>query len=141
MPLRTVLFGLVFLGAILQAKDHAKVTVEVVDSEASERKVARFIPGTNTQSSTTCFGYTCSTTTTPGQAPRVVHGAIPQVHVRAVMPDGRHVTLWCQSGLRKCENLAAASYEAEVDGDNLWIISADLAGKPRKLKYRYVGGW
>jgi hypothetical protein len=42
----------------------------------------------------------CTTTTTPG-APAQTHvGQIRQEHVSAIMPNGDHVTLWCQAGYR-----------------------------------------
>jgi hypothetical protein len=146
-----------FAVALVMAKDHPKVKIQVMGSEASERHYTQFIPGTNGRSSTNCYGNAtatsvgntttadgssnCYTTTTPGRAPSSVTRSIPQVHVRAVMPDGLHVTLWCQAGFRHCENLSADLYDAELDGNSVWIYSSDLSGKSHKVKYRYVGGW
>jgi hypothetical protein len=57
------------------------------------------------------------------------------------MPDGRHVTLWCQKGLRKCANLDAGTYQAELDGNSVWVSATEFSGKIDKIKYKYVGGW
>jgi hypothetical protein len=57
------------------------------------------------------------------------------------MPDGTHVTLWCQRGFRKCSTLNGGYYSAEINGDSVWIFGHDLGGKEHKIKYHYVGGW
>jgi len=62
----------------------------------------------------------------------------------AIMPDGTHVTLWCQAGFRRCANLATGTYTAEPDGDKalkLYIYSL-VSHKPMgKIKYRVSGTW
>jgi hypothetical protein len=139
------------------AKDQPPVRIEVVESSASERHYTEYVPGTNGRSSTNCNGIAigtqlgnttvangnsnCTTTTAQGQPARTVDRTIPQVHLRAIMIDGRHVTLWCQSGFRHCENLAAGFYSAEIKGGSVWIRLADLSGKAYRAKYRYIGGW
>ncbi len=57
------------------------------------------------------------------------------------MSDGRRITVWCQSGFRRCTTLSPGNYTAEIDGNSLWIYGYELGGKQHKLKYRYVGGW
>ena len=135
------------------SKPSKTITVQVVDSETSNREAAIFIPGTAATSSTNCSGSAttigpntngvanCNTTTNPGTAPRVQSIAIPQAHVRVVMPDGRRVALWCQRGFRKCATLEPGNYEAEVQGNSLWMYTHQLDGKVEKIKYQAVGGW
>jgi len=58
------------------------------------------------------------------------------------MPDGNHVTLWCQEGWRRhCASLQPGNYDAEVKGDAAGIHTHDLSGKVRKVKDHAVGGW
>lgn len=146
-----------FLAVSLMGKDRPKIKVQVLGSDASEHQYTQYIPGSAGHSTTNCDGNAtatsvgntttangstnCYTTTTPGQAPTTVVRSIPQVHVRAIMPDGGHVTLCCQAGFRHCANLSADSYDAEVEGNSVWIYAYDLSHKAYKVKYRYVGGW
>jgi hypothetical protein len=139
------------------AKDKPRVTVEVVDTQSSVRQYTYYVPGTNGRSTTNCdsnataydSGYTttangttnCTTTTTPGTPATTGVGYIPQEHVHATLPDGRHITLWCQRGFRQCDTLEAGNYEAEIKGDTVWMYGHDLGGKEHKIKYHYVGGW
>jgi len=67
--------------------------------------------------------------------------SVPQVHVRAIMSDGKHITLWCQPGFRVCPTLNAGHYDAYVNGNSVWIYGRDLGGKEHKAKYRYEGDW
>jgi hypothetical protein len=48
------------------------------------------------------------------------------------------VTLWCQEGFRKCDNLQPGKYEAEIDGNALFVFIHDLSGKEHKIKYKAV---
>jgi len=60
------------------------------------------------------------------------------------MPDGQHITLWCQAGFRKCANLAAGTYQAEADGDKalrLYVYSLVTHKRMGKIKYRVAGTW
>jgi hypothetical protein len=139
------------------AKDGPLVKIEVVESLASERHYTRNVPATEGRSVTNCnniaigsqLGNTsvangtsnCMTNTTPGRPARTIDATVPQVHIRAVLADGRHAILWCQSGFRHCENLTAGLYDAEVKRDAVWVRLADLSGKYYRVKYRYVGGW
>lgn len=111
----SLVFPIVWLGTTLLAKDKLAVSIQVMDTQTSEREYTQYIPGTAAKSTTNCdsnatvYGTgagsatangttNCTTTTTPGRAPSTVQRSIEQTHVRAVMPDGRHVTLWCQAG-------------------------------------------
>jgi hypothetical protein len=145
--------GIVTLAALAFGKDKPTITIQVVDTQASIREAVRTIPGTAAKSTTTCDtnGNTdgsninastdCTTTTVPGRPAETRIAHIPQEHVHAIMPNGDHVTLWCQEGLRRCESLQAGSYDAEVKGNAAWIYTHELSGKLRKVKYQAVGGW
>jgi hypothetical protein len=129
----------------LVARDGPLVKIEIVESLASERHYARNVPATEGRSATNCNntaigsqqGNTtvangssnCTTSTTPGRPARTIDETIPQVHIRIVMADGRHATLWCQSGFRHCENLTAGLYYAGIKRDAVWVRLADLSGK------------
>jgi hypothetical protein len=139
------------------ASQPIQVTIQVVDAKASERHVTSYVPGTNSHSNTNCdsnataYGTgdtvnangttNCTTTTTPGTPGHTVEREIPQAHVFAVMPDGSHVTLWCQVALRHCATLSPGSYQAEVKGNVAWIHVKKLDGSDSKIKYHSVGGW
>ncbi|MCU1296141.1 MAG: hypothetical protein JWO91_419, partial [Acidobacteriaceae bacterium] len=66
---------------------------------------------------------------------------ISQEHVNAIMPNGDHVTLWCQKSWRRCESLQPGNYDAEVKGNVAWVYTRELSGNIRKVKYQSVGGW
>lgn len=140
------------------AKDKPRIAVEVVETQTTERQVTYTVPGSASHSITNCNGNAtainlggsmatasgnsnCTTTTTPGRPPRNVVSSIEQTHVRVIMPDGRHATLWCQGGFRSCHTLEAGHYDAQVDGNTVWMYTYDLGGKEHKTKYRYEGGW
>jgi hypothetical protein len=144
--------------AFAEKKERHKVVIEVVESQASVREVTSTQPGTAAKSRTNCQssataqdtgggtaianGTTnCNTTTTPGRPPTTTVTSIPQIHVQAMMPNKTHVTLWCQQGLRRCSNLLAGSYNAEVDGNSIWMDVPDLGGKVHRTKYTFIGGW
>jgi hypothetical protein len=106
------------------AKDKPRIMIQVVGTDASTRQVTYYVPGTNGHSETNCDGNAtaidvgggvttangttkCTTTTTPGTPATTGVRNIPQAHVHAILPDGRHITLWCQAGWRKCDTLSA----------------------------------
>lgn len=145
------------------AKDKPKITIEVVNSETSQREYTRTIPGRKGTAQTNCTtnGTTngtindygagpiqtnstgnantnCTTTTTAATPPRTVTQSMTQEHVYAILPDGRRVILWCQEGFRRCDNLQPGKYEAEIDGNALLVYVPELSGKERRIKYRAV---
>ena len=145
------------------AKDKPKITIEVVNSETSQRQYTYTTPGRNGASQTNCntngtthgtvtdYGVgptqinantnantNCTTTTTPSTPPQTNVRSITQEHVSAILPDGRQVTLWCQEGFRHCDNLLPGKYEAEIDGNALFVFVHDLSGKEHKIKYKAV---
>jgi hypothetical protein len=110
--------ALFFVVASATAKDKPRVTIQVIDTQASSREYTYYIPGTNSHSNTNCSGNAttidlgggiatanittdCTTTTTPGSPATTGVGYIPQANVHAIMPNGTHVTLWCQRGFRR----------------------------------------
>jgi hypothetical protein len=158
------------IGALAFGKDKPTITIEVVDSQSSTRQFSYTTPGSAGTSKTTCAtngtantygnastygnntsynGSTdvnantnCTTTSTAATPAQRQVGYIAQEHVHAIMPDGSHITLWCQAGFRKCANLRPGTYTAEIDGgSSLWIHALDLSQKVHKIKYRDVGGW
>lgn len=149
----TCVIGIISLSVLAFGKDKPTVTIQVVDTQASVREAVRTIPGTAAKSTTNCNtqgntdgGYVnantdCTTTTVPGRPAKTYTEHIPQEHVHAVMPNGDHVTLWCQEGLRRCESLQAGSYTAEIKGNTAWVYTHELSGKVRKVKYVAEGGW
>ena len=152
-------FGVLFLSSFsLMAKDKKTLKVQVVDTQTNQREFTQYIPGTAGKATTNCNGNAtiyggggtatangtsnCTTTSTPGQAPGVVRRSIEQVHVRAVTPNGRHITLWCQPGIRRCSKLEPGFYSAEISGNSVWMLVYDLDGTTtHKVKFRFEGGW
>lgn len=145
------------------AKDKPKITIEVVNSETSQRQYTYTTPGRKGTAQTNCttngttsgtindYGVgpiqtnstgnantNCTTTTTAARPPQTRTESITQEHVYAILPDGRHVILWCQQGYRRCDDLQPGSYEAEIDGNSLFVFVHELSGKERKIKYRAV---
>lgn len=150
--------GTFVFALVLVAKDKPRIDLKVVDTQTSEKEYMQYVPGTPAKSTTNCdssatvYGgggiatgngtTNCTTTTTPGTAPTTVRRSIEQAHVRAIMPDGRRVTLWCQQGFRRCSNLSPGTYTTELDGNSVWIEVFELDGvKKHKIKYRFEGGW
>ncbi len=129
----------------VSSKPSGPITIQVVGSGQSTRSVGVFVPGTATQSSTSCAGTattaSCNTVTNPGSPARIQSVQIPQAHVQAIMPDGRHIALWCQNGFRRCATLEAGNYAADVSGNALWVHTYQLDGKLVKIKFQYVGSW
>jgi hypothetical protein len=144
------------------AKDKPRVTVQVVETETSERQSSYVVAGTDAKSTTTCnksasetvyakdngrtvkeavdtdSTSTCTTTARPATPPTTQVRSIRQENVEAIMADGTHVTLWCQAGFRQCISLKAGYYSAEVDGNTVWMYIRDLSGKEHKVKYKAV---
>jgi len=145
------------------AKDKPRITIEVVNSETSQREHTRTMPGRRGTAETNCntngttngtindYGIgpirtnstgsantNCTTTTTAATPPQTRTVSITQEHIYAILPDGRHVTLWCQQGYRHCDNLQPGKYEAEIDGNALFVYVPELSGKEHKIKYRAV---
>jgi len=160
----------VSLASLAFGKDKPTITIEIVDSQASMRQVSYTTPGTAGTSTTNCntngtadtsgnattygnnttYGGTtnlnantnCNTISTPGTPPQTHIREIAQENVHAIMPDGSHITLWCQAGFRKCANLRPGTYTAEIDGGSaLRVYVVDLAQKVHKIKYKDAGGW
>lgn len=144
-------------------KEKPRITIQVVNSEASQRQYTYTTPGRKGTSQTNCTtnGTTngtindygvgpiqtqssgnantdCTTTTTAATAPQTHTRFITQEHVYAILPDGRRVILWCQQGYRRCDDLQPGSYEAEIDGNSLFVFVHELSGKERKIKYKAV---
>jgi hypothetical protein len=151
---RVLMFGVISLiTALAFGKDKPTVTIQVVSSQGSKREYTYTTPATAGTSTTSCntngsvngdyvnANTDCSTTSTPGTPASSHTSYIPQEHVYAIMPDGNHVTLWCQEGWRHCASLQPGHYDAELKGDAAWIHTHDLSGKVRKVKYHAVGGW
>lgn len=163
MKLRLVAIMCIALPLALFGKDKSTLQIEVLGTDAWQRDLAIHHAATAGTSDTNCntngsidtttYGNTtsgnvnattnCATTTTPGTSAYTTHYAIQQESVHAIL-NQEHVTLWCQSGFRKCANLTPGTYTAEADGDKAVkiyvysLISHKLMGK---MKYRLVGGW
>lgn len=145
--LSSALLALLLTTATL-AKEKPRITVQVVGTQTSERQYTYQTPGTAGTSTTNCdvndaavnTSIDCKTTSNPGTSPSNHTRTITQEHVRAIMPDGTHVTLWCQAGFRSCASLRAGYYPAEVKGNTVWMYGHDLSGKEHKIKYKAVGG-
>jgi hypothetical protein len=148
-----VLFLFAALGscAVCFAADPVLVKISVVGTDSSDKVQTHVTPGrtsTNCESTATATAgrntissdqsKKCTTTTSPAETRTVV---IPQQNVRAIMPDGSHVTLWCQAALRHCVALAPGDYQAEVKGNVAWIHVPKLDGTDDRLKYKAQGGW
>lgn len=152
-----MLFSFLALSSLtMLAKDKGEViTIQVLNTDAWEKTIAIRHRGTKGASNTNCntngsvsdpagtgtasvdANTNCTTTTTPGTEPYTTTRNIQQETVRAVLPNGRNVTLWCQKGWRSCMNLPEGSYKAQVDGgDTLWIFVPQLNNTEKRVKYR-----
>jgi hypothetical protein len=157
------------LAALAFGKEKPTITIQIVDSQASTRQFSYTTPGSAGTSNTTCntsgtadtsgnatsyrnntsyngstnvnANTNCTTASTPATPPQTHVGYIAQENVHAIMPDGSHVSLWCQAGWRRCANLRPGKYTAEIDGGALRIYAFDLSQKVHKIKYKDVGGW
>jgi hypothetical protein len=163
-------FAIMLPPLIGQAGDKPQFTLEVVKAIQTERESSYYVPGTPSQSRTTCNGSStdlgttgtlstnCTTTTSPGSASRTGEVLRYSEDMRVVMPDGSQLVLWCQEGLRTCLHLAAGRYQAERDKDTVWIYctyadqenwnETGMSPGQRKanhvlvrVKYRVVGDW
>lgn len=146
---------LIAIAVIAVAGDKPKISIRVVETQASDRHVSYETPGAPAESTTHCTensgygavitggpGVDCTTKTTPATAAHRDTITIQQANVLAVFPGDKHVTLWCQRGFRKCADLDAGTYAAEVDGDIVWVsVPSGLNGKITKIKYHYNGSW
>ena len=158
MKRATAALAVILCACLVAAKDKQTITLQIVDAQGSTRTQTYNVPGTpeysktrcstngtatdNGTNTTTIYGTTdCKTTTIPATPPstRVVN--VPQMHVFAIMPDGRHLTLWCQVGWRYCSQPSAGTYTAEIEGNVVWLHVFELGGKEHRVKYHYVGGW
>ena len=135
----------------------------VLDSRSSQRAFSYTTPGRAGTSTTTCntngngtlnastygnntYGTVdtntqtnCNTTSIPATPPQTYTNYIQQEYIKAVLPNGSQITLWCQAGFRKCYQLQPGYYDAEITGGNtVMVIVTDLQGKERKVKYRSV---
>lgn len=149
---KTIILFVILATTPAFAKNKPTITIQVLKSQASTYQRSVFIPGQRGRSETNCntmgnateIGSTtygtantnCSTTTTPGRAPGISTRTVEQEYVGAVMPDGRKVVLWCQQGFRKCSALAPGSYQAELDGNSLFVYVPELSGREHKVKYK-----
>jgi hypothetical protein len=125
---RVILF--ISLATLSFAKDKPTITIQIVDSRSSNRQFSFTVPGSagtsntscntngtaNTSGNATSYGNNtsyngstnlnantnCTTTTTPGTPPQKYVRSIAQEHIHGIMPDGTHITLWCQAAFRKC---------------------------------------
>ena len=148
--------------SVQSANTQGRIRIQVVTSESAQRDLTYADPGSPERSTTHCnsdssasaiglggvataqeSGTTnCTTITRPATPPStVVIGSLRQAHVHAIMPDGTHVTLWCEKGFRDCRTLSAGFYFAEVKGNTVWMHGADLSGKEHRIKYRLAGSW
>ncbi len=148
-----------FVLAPAYAKDKPTIKIQVLGSQASTYQRSIVVPGRQGTSQINCStignanetssGYgtanttansntNCSMTSTADTPPRTVTREIEQENVSALLPDGRQVMLWCQQGYRQCLYLQPGQYEAEIDGNALFIIVPELSGKERKVKYKAV---
>lgn len=150
-------------GAVTSAKEHPKIKIQVIDARSSQREFTYTTPGRAGTSTTSCdsngngtlntstygnntYGNVstntqtnCNTTTTPATPPQTHTNYIQQEFVKAVLPNGSQITLWCQAGFRKCYQLQPGYYDAEITGGStLMVIVTDLQGKEHKVKYRSV---
>lgn len=154
-------FGL--LATAATAKEHPKIRIEVLSAKSAQRQFTYTTPGRAGTSTTNCnsngsgtinattygnntYGNVntdtqtnCNTTTTAATPPTAHTSTIQQEYISAVLPNGSHLTLWCQAGFRKCYELQPGFYDAEVTGGStLEVIVVDLQGKQHRIKYRSV---
>ena len=161
---------IVLLPALGYAEKKPQFVLEVVKAVQTEKSRSYYVPGTPSRSNTTCNGAStdsgttsnlnadCTTTTTPGNAPRSGTRLTYSEDMRVIMPDGSHLTLWCQEGFRTCIHLGPGKYSAERESDTVWVYCTyadqenwDETGMSpgqrkanhvlERVKYRVVGTW
>jgi hypothetical protein len=136
------------------ASDPVSMKIQVVDTSVTETQSNTGVSGYAGHSSTRCdnpVGYgnssssrpstNCSNTGISAGAGHSADKSILQINVHAVLPDGTHVTLWCQTSLRHCSALSPGEYVADVKGNDAWIHLPKMDGSADKIKYRSIGGW
>jgi hypothetical protein len=94
--------------ALGHADKKPQFSLEVVKSVQTQQVHSYYVPGTPSQSTTTCNGSStntgdtgtlnadCTTTTTQGRAPQSGTRYSYSEDMRVIMPDGSRLTLWCQ---------------------------------------------
>jgi hypothetical protein len=162
---------IMLLSALGHADKKPQFVLEVTKAVQTEQVRSYYVPGTPSQSRTACSGTStdtgtttstlnadCTTTTTPGSAPYSGTRLSYSEDIRVIMPDGSHLTLWCQEGFRRCIHLAPKKYWAEQEKDTVWIYCTyadqeqwDETGmspgerkanhEAQRVKYRVVGTW
>ena len=159
---RSALISMVLLCSLAAvAGEKTRINIQVVGTQDGRRQYTYTVAGTPAQTTTHCDtnankteynsrnvtdtsvtgDTTCTTTSKPATPPTTEVRTIAQEDVHAVMPNGAHVTLWCQAGWRRCDSLPEGSYSAEVKGNTVWIYVADLDGSEHKVKYKAAGTW
>ncbi len=145
-----------FFASAALPKENPRITIQVVGSQTNERRYTNTTPGPVITSQTTCSPNRngsvtgpiidpasttlCATTSQTGAPPVTLVNSIKEEHVRAIMPDGAHVTLWCEGGVRRCDSLRPGNYSAEVKGNTVWMYPHDPSGKEHKIKYKALRG-
>jgi hypothetical protein len=148
---------LLFLALPCLASSGITMTIQVVGNETTERHWTQYVPGQASRSQTNCTGSTtainsgvlttangdstCSTTSAAGYSAHAIDHAVEQTRVQAILPNGSHVQLWCQAGIRHCAQLSPGTYSAQVKGDKAWVYIYRIDGTLRKIKYRSAGVW
>ena len=114
-----IIFALALAAGAASAKGHPRIQIEVLGTDTSAQPFYRY---------------------SANQYGAYAHlGVIRSAEVDAVLPDGRHVTLSCrQGGIHKCMTLDAGTYDAEIDGNSIWVIGHQLDGKEIRVKYQSV---
>ncbi len=120
------------------------VKISVVETMTSQKNFSLPIRGTPTTATTDCdSNYThCSTTITPGSDPTRLDFSLGQVYVKAVLPNGQRIMLWCQAALRNCAKLEPGQYDADIKGKTVWLDVVYPNGMIVKIKYHIRSkGW
>jgi hypothetical protein len=125
--MKTPFLALLLASATLAAAKTPTVNIKVVDSTPGSRNDSFMLPGSSGP-----FGY---------YPPTIYNTTVPQMDVHAIMPNGIHVTLWCQTGFHQCANLLPGDYPAEIKGNSFYVHTNDFGGKEHKIKYHAVGTW
>jgi hypothetical protein len=136
------------------AADPVTMKIQVVDTAVTETSSNTGVSAYTGYSTTKCDtsgGYgnspnsrgpaNCTTKGVTGGAGHSVDKSTLHINVHAVLPDGTHTTLWCQTSLRHCTSLSPGAYVAEVKGNDAWVHITKLDGTDDKIKFRSTGGW
>jgi hypothetical protein len=158
--MKWILWALVvILPTLAVAKDRPAVAVEIVGSKSWDVPVKFHTQGSSGTTNTDCNvngNYVnCTSSTTGEVAPQSYTILKHNVSLRAVMPDGSEVYLWCRVGWRFCAELPKGSYKAEIDKKTVWIYATFYTDKPKydsqgsmlprktqieKIKFEITGG-